>query len=139
MEWSLTKYEAFIYGLQRQYPKITGSTLVVKRHGNYWAEVEGVLHFAGNYTALVREVVDFSKNNFIKRYGYLVKKDDEIMYWYNSQEHPNEPALQVSHPHHKYIPPNIKHHRIPTKELSFQEPNLPFLIQELIRQIESPD
>jgi hypothetical protein len=37
----------------------------------------------------------------------------------------------ATHPHHKHIPPNVRHHRIPAPELSFTEPNLPFLIQEI--------
>ncbi len=36
-------------------------------------------------------------------------------------------------PHHKHIPPDIKHHRIPAPGLSFQQPNLPFLIEEIER------
>ncbi|MGP8329176.1 MAG: toxin-antitoxin system TumE family protein [Methanosarcinaceae archaeon] len=135
MEWSLNKYEAFIYSIQRQFPQLTGSNLIVKRHGKYWAEVEGTLFFEDNYALVVREVVDFSKNNFIKRYGYLVKKGAEILYWYDSQEHPNEPSLQLTHPHHKHIPPNIKHNRIPATDLSFQQPNLPFIINEIIEKI----
>ncbi len=31
----------------------------------------------------------------------------------------------------KHIPPDIKHHRIPAPELSFTQPNLPFLIREI--------
>lgn len=39
--------------------------------------------------------------------------------------------LASTHPHHKHIPPNIKHHRIPAPKLSFTRPNIPFLIQEI--------
>ncbi|MGH9752784.1 MAG: hypothetical protein ACREA2_08365 [Blastocatellia bacterium] len=48
-----------------------------------------------------------------------------------SQPHPNEPSLAVGHPHHKHIPPDIKHHRLPAPELSFTRANLPFLIAEI--------
>jgi hypothetical protein len=34
-------------------------------------------------------------------------------------------------PHHKHIPPDIKHHRIPAPGLSFAAPNLVFLIGEV--------
>jgi hypothetical protein len=37
----------------------------------------------------------------------------------------------ITHPHHKHIPPGIKHHRVPAPGLSFDSPNLPFLIQEI--------
>ncbi len=47
-------------------------------------------------------------------------------------------ALHPStHPHHKHIPPDIKHNRIPAPNLSFDAPNLPFLIQEVERLIEA--
>jgi hypothetical protein len=45
--------------------------------------------------------------------------------------HPDIPDLQITHPHHKHIPPDIKHHRIPAAGLSFTEPNLPPLIAEI--------
>jgi len=41
-------------------------------------------------------------------------------------------TLASTHPHHKHIPPDLKHHRIPAAGLSFTQPNLPFLIQEII-------
>jgi len=41
------------------------------------------------------------------------------------------PELAGSHPHHKHVPPDIKHHRVPAPGLSFQVPNLPFLIREV--------
>jgi len=49
--------------------------------------------------------------------------------------HPNDPTLQSTYPHHKHIPPNIKHHRIPAPNLSFTHPNLPFLIEEIEQEI----
>jgi hypothetical protein len=33
------------------------------------------------------------------------------------------------------VPPDIKHHRIPTPDLSFTRPNLPFLIEEIESQV----
>ena len=47
----------------------------------------------------------------------------------------NDPTLQSTYPHHKHIPPDIKHHRIPAPEMSFTRPNLPFLIEEIEREI----
>ena len=40
-------------------------------------------------------------------------------------------SLPETYPHHKHVPPDLKHHRIPTAELSFTRPNLPFLIGEI--------
>ncbi len=48
-----------------------------------------------------------------------------------SQPHPNDPTLASTLPHHKHVPPDIKHHRIPAPGLSFTKPNLPFLIEEI--------
>jgi hypothetical protein len=31
--------------------------------------------------------------------------------------------------------PDIKHHRVPAPELSFTRPNLPFLIEEIEREV----
>jgi hypothetical protein len=67
----------------------------------------------------------------IKSYGYEVWQDNEKLYWYDSQPHPHEPSLASSHPHHKHVPPDIKHNRIPAPNLTFTAPNLPFLIEEL--------
>ena len=58
----------------------------------------------------------------------------EKLYWYDSFPHPNDPSLAATDPHHKHIPPDIKHYRIPAPELSFTRPNLPFLITEIGRR-----
>ena len=34
-----------------------------------------------------------------------------------------------------HVPPDIKHHRIPAPDLSFTRPNLPFLIEEIVRDV----
>lgn len=52
-----------------------------------------------------------------------------------SQPHPNDPDLASTYPHHKHIPPDIKHRRIPAPNLSSTCPNLPFLIEEIEREI----
>lgn len=36
---------------------------------------------------------------------------------------------------HGLAPPNIKHHRLPAPDLSFTRPNLPFLVEEIERQV----
>jgi hypothetical protein len=79
----------------------------------------------------VREFLYFLSPSFIQRHGYLVKQGSEVLYGYDSQEHPNDPSLQSTHPHHKHISPDIKHHRVPAPNLSFDSPNLSFLIREI--------
>jgi len=67
----------------------------------------------------------------IRDYGYEVYHGDEKLYWYDCWPHPDNPLLASTHPHHKHIPPDIKHHRIPAPNLSFTNPNLPALIREI--------
>ena len=67
----------------------------------------------------------------ISRYGYEVWRGSEKLYWYDSQPHPGDPKLAATDPHHKHIPPDIKHNRIPALGFSFNEPNLPRLIEEI--------
>ena len=56
---------------------------------------------------------------------------------YDPQPHPNDPTLASTAPHHKHVPPDIKHHRIPAPGLSFDRPNLPLLIEEIERAVAS--
>lgn len=72
-----------------------------------------------------------SDSVMIESYGYEIWKGSEKIGWYDPQPHPNDPALQVSHPHHKHIPPGIKRNRIPAPLLRFTKPNLPVLIREI--------
>lgn len=62
--------------------------------------------------------------------------DIGMLYWYDSQPHPDDPTLAATDPHHKHVPPDMKHHRIPAPGLSFSPANLSFLIHEieLLRQ-----
>ena len=38
---------------------------------------------------------------------------------------------ELTDPHHKHVPPDIKHHRILAPEMSFTRPNLSVLVQEI--------
>jgi hypothetical protein len=71
----------------------------------------------------------------IVSYGYEVWRGAEKLYWYDSQPHPGDAALGRTHPHHKHVPPDIRHHRLPAPGLSFTSPNLPFLIAEIEREL----
>ena len=76
----------------------------------------------------MREELDFEAG-LITAYGYEVYRQGERLYWYDDFPHPNDPTLASSFPHHKHVPPDIKHNRIPAPEISFKQPNLPVLIQ----------
>lgn len=98
--------------------------------GSTVASLQGELLFANAIILRVVEELDF----FIQRidyYSYSVSRQGERLYWYDPQPHPHIPHLQSTHPHHKHLPPDIKHNRVPAPGISFTEPNLLFLIQEI--------
>jgi len=64
-------------------------------------------------------------------YGYEIWQGSTKLYWYDSQPHPDDVKLSITHLHHKHIPPNIKHNRVPAPEMSFTQPNIPSLITEI--------
>lgn len=129
---SIAEYEIFVYSLCDIFPFILSSTLRVIRAGPESGRVVGILTFSNDLRLDVAELVDFDAGRLdILQYGYVVWRGDERLYWYDSQPHPNDPALAATDPHHKHIPPDIKHHRVPAPDLSLTTPNLPFLIQEI--------
>ncbi len=146
-------YQAFIYTLS-DHPNIRRSTLVYIPTGQFFGQVQGMLLFNQDTILCVQEYLNFELG-IIEGYGYEISRAQtapdssdfpdaaeycqasypykEKLYWYDSFPHPNDPALATTDPHHKHVPPDIKHHRIPAPELSFTKPNLPFLIQEVER------
>lgn len=132
-------YELFIYNLPEQFPIITGSTLTFVRLGASLARVSGVLEFRGGFRLNVRERILFHQlPGVIDEYGYEIWRDKEKLCWYDPQPHPHEQRLQATHPHHKHVPPDIKHNRIPAPTMSFVQPNLPALIQEIAALMPEP-
>jgi hypothetical protein len=127
---SITDYETFIYGLPNAFPCIQMSTLVVVHTGPVTAVVRGEIHFEQGLVLRVLEVVN-ARQQRIERYGYELWKGDEELWWYDSWPHPDIPELATTHPHHKHIPPDIKRRRVPAPGLSFDSPNLSFLILEI--------
>jgi len=130
----LPAYEQFIYSLQQSHPSIRYSTLVIVRHGATFAELTGVITFGDDIALEVWEDLNFATRT-IQGYSYAVNKGGQRLYWYDPQPHPNDPSLASSHPHHKHVPPEIKRHRVPAPGLTFDQPNLPFLIGEIERQL----
>ncbi len=129
---SLREYEEFLYTLPQRYPAVAASTLVVARRGATVASVNGDIIFRSGYRLVIRERLVFEAGPAtLVRYSYEVWFGQEQQYWYDPQPHPNNPELARNHPHHKHVPPDIKHNRIPAPELSFDAPNLPFLIREV--------
>lgn len=122
-------YELFIYSLPEKFRIVKHSTMQFIRRGTTLARVIGELHFEKDIRMVVRERVVYHRlPAVIDEYGYEVWRGGEKLYWYDPQPHPNTPALLSTYPHHKHIPPNIKHNRISAPEMSFTRPNLPILI-----------
>jgi hypothetical protein len=48
------------------------------------------------------------------------------------------PELAGTFPHHKHILSDIKHNRVPALSISCEQPNLPFLIEEIEREVLPP-
>jgi len=125
-------YELFLYTLPERFSSIRRSTLTFVRRGHSLARVAGELFFDHEVRIVILERIVFDRLPLIiDTYGYEVWQGDEKMYWYDPQPHPNEPSLQSTHPHHKHVPPDIKHNRIPAPGLSFSTPNLLLLIDEV--------
>lgn len=127
-------YEQFLYGISEQSDYIRHSDLVLIPTGKTLCVVKGNIYYDESIRLEIREVLDFASDEWITTYSYTVYREDEKLCWYDSQGHPNDPTLQSTHPHHKHVHPDIKHHRIPAPSLSFKEPNLPFLIREIEEQ-----
>lgn len=129
---SLHEYELFVYSLAEKFPRIRRSTLIVVQRGRYFAELTGEVLFPNGYRLNVYERLIWDAGPLtIEGYSYEVWFGSEELYWYDSQPHPNDPVLADTNPHHKHIPPDIKHHRIPASDLSLTKPNLPFLLREI--------
>jgi len=136
MPWSLTEYENYVYRVTNLSPNIESSNLVLQHRGRTACRLTGTIYFKKNIRLEILERLNFldDEEEFINDYGYIVWQNDERLYWYDSHGHPTDPSLQTNHPHHKHIPPDIKHHRIPAPDVSFNNPNLTFLIHEIDKQ-----
>ncbi len=154
-----TQYEQFIYTLPSRHSSVRLSTLVLTPPGLDTARLTGYVTFGQDCVLCVYELLDFQQG-VIEEYRYEVTRcmppfaDRPLpaaseycranypgkvkLYWYGSWPHPNDVTLAATHPHHKHIPPDIKHHRIPAPDLSFTQPNLPYLIQEIERELLPP-
>jgi hypothetical protein len=126
---SLADYSRFIAEFFDQ-PSVKSSTVIVWSDSPYTGIAEGEVIFTNGLRLRMREEVDFDVSLIIS-YGYEVYRREERLYWYDDFPHPNDPALASTLPHHKHIPPDIKHNRIPAPNMSFERPNLPVLIQEI--------
>ena len=125
-------YELFLYTIAELFSSVRRSTLTFVRRGTSLARVAGELYFDHDIRVIVRERLVYSRlPAVIDWYGYEVWRGAEKLFSYDPQPHASDISLQSTHPHHKHIPPGIKHNRIPAPNISFTRPNRPEIIQEV--------
>jgi hypothetical protein len=101
------------------------------------AKLEGQITFKNDVVLDVWELLDLDAKRILS-YSYEVYRAGEKIIWYDPFEHPDTPELASTFPHHKHVHPDIRHHRAPAPGISFDQPNLPFLIGEIERELLSP-
>jgi len=127
---SLEAYSHFVAQIFDR-PEVERSTVAVWSDSPFIGTAEGEVFFSNGIRLRIREVLDF-ETGIIASYGYEIYRGEERLYWYDDFPHPKDPELAATYPHHKHLPPDIKHHRIPAPEMSFERPNLPFILQEIL-------
>ena len=126
---SYGEYAKFVFFLLVDRPTIECHTIGVYTKSQSIGITRGRVVFRSGHILRVFEQVDFVTRRIV-RYFYELAFEGEPLWWYDSMPHPDVEELQSNHPHHKHIPPDIKHHRVAAKEISFTRPNLPVLIEE---------
>ncbi len=128
------EYNNFLYSLREQYSEIKDSRISFFAVGKDIYLASGVIDFTSNIRLVFKESLDFSVHKILK-YVYEVYQGIQLICYYDSQPHqphPEDPDLASTFPHHKHVPPDIKHNRQPAPHISFDRPNLSILIQEII-------
>lgn len=131
---SYAEYARLIYALLVDRATVESHTLAVYTVSQTIGVTRGRIVFRSGHVLHVFEQVDFVAGCILK-YFYELTYRDESLWWYDPMPHPGAAELQSTHPHHKHVSPDIKHHRIPAPDLGFTEPNLPFLIVEIERDL----
>jgi hypothetical protein len=117
----------------QDYPEhIQDSTLRLYSTSALTVRVEGEIHFSNGLVLKVREYLDF-KLRRIADYSYTIYRGTQKIRWYDSQPHPDNPALTATFPHHFHQQPDIKHNRQPAPGITFNAPNLPVLVEICLR------
>jgi hypothetical protein len=126
---SLLAYSQFVAEILHR-PSVLRSTVAVWSDSPYTGIAEGEVFFVNGLRLRVREELDFAAG-LIASYGYEVYRRDQRLYWYDDFPHPNDPILAASFPHHKHVPPDVKHNREPAPQLHFDCANLPVIVSEM--------
>jgi hypothetical protein len=127
-------YGELIYSLPEAYPSIRRSTLVLANIGPSLSRLEGQVIFDGDVVLDVWELIDFETRRMLK-YSYELYRAGEKIAWYDPFEHPDVPELASTYPHHKHVPPDLRRNRVPAPDISFEQPNMPALIENIEREV----
>ena len=127
---SYVEYTRFISNLLADRVTVESHRLSVYTTSQTVGITRGQIVFRSGHVLHVFEQIDFVTHQILK-YAYEVDYKSERLWWYDPMPHPDIQRLQSTHPHHKHVSPDIKHHRVPAPGLSFTEPNLPQLIAEV--------
>jgi len=132
--FTVQAYSELIYTLPSQHVSIQHSTLVLANIGPTLARLEGQIIFTNDVVLDVWELIDWDEARILN-YSYEIYRAGDKIIWYDPFEHPQHPELAATFPHHKHILPDIKHHRVPAPGIHFDQPNLPYLIDEIEHDI----
>lgn len=133
---SYAEYVQLVFHLLSNRAAVASHTVAVYTVNCTVGITRGEVVFPSGHILRVFEQIDFVAHRIVK-YSYELALGDDALWWCDSMPHPQVPELQSSHPHHKHIPPEIKHHRIPAPEMSFERPNLPGLLTQVEQIISS--
>ena len=126
---SLDDYSYFVAETLNR-PSVLRSTIRVWSTSPFTGLAEGEATFTNGTRLRMWEELDFA-DGLITSYGYEVYRGTERLYWYDDFPHPEDPTLASTFPHHKHVPPDIRHNRIPASNLQFAHPNLIAIIEEI--------
>jgi hypothetical protein len=127
--FSRADYENLLYSLTERYPEVRSSTLRLYNHSATTAFVRGSVFLTNGLELRIFEFLDLTDGELLD-YSYTIFQGDRKIRWYDPQSHPEAPNLAETFPHHYHEEPDIKHHRLPAKGVSFSPPNLPRLIED---------
>jgi len=127
---SYEEYVVFLSTLQERWRSIRGMKFKIYQTSVTKGVGSGTITFDRNIVLSFNEQINF-KHKRLAKYGYVVYQAGEKLYYYDPQPHPHDSSLAATHPHHKHIPPDLKRHRIPAPDISFDRSNLEFLIREI--------
>ena len=126
----LASYSTYVYTVAERHPIVTGSTLALAPIGATLAKLEGRIECQGGIHLEVWELIDFAAHR-IRTYSYEVYRDGGKICWYDPWPHPEIPALASTFPHHRHVPPDLRHHRVPAPGIRFEAQDLDVLLEDV--------